>query len=126
MKRWLWLWGPAVLQMALIFAISSLHKAPIPDGMTDHQGHGIGYAMLAVFLFRAFAGGSFAGVSWRAGGFAVAFSVLYGMSDEFHQMFVPGRTAAWDDVQADFYGAAAGAALVGILYIINKLWPTRT
>jgi VanZ family protein len=48
------------------------------------------------------------------------------MSDEVHQMFVAGRTAAWDDVAADLRGALIGAALVGILYIINKLWPTRT
>jgi len=126
MKRWLWIWGPAVAQMALIFAISSLHEAPLPPNVTDHQGHGLGYAMLAALMFRAFAGGSWAGVSWRSGAAAVLFSVVYGMSDEFHQMFVAGRTAAWDDVAADFYGAVIGAALVGILYIINKLWPTKT
>ena len=126
MKRWLWLWGPAVAQMALIFAISSLHEAPLPSNMSDHFGHGVGYLMLSVLLFRSFAGGSWTGVSWRSGALAVAFSVLYGMSDEFHQMFVPGRTAAWDDVLADLNGALIGAALVGILYIINKLWPTRT
>ena len=126
MKRWLFLWGPAFAQMALIFAISSLHEAPIPEGVSDHQGHGIGYAILSALLFRAIAGGSWAGISWRSGAAAVVFSVLYGMTDEFHQMFVPGRTAAWDDVLADFSGAMLGAALVGILYIINKLWPTKT
>ena len=126
MTRRLWVWGPAVAQMALIFAISSLHKAPLPNGMSDHFGHSLGYCILAVLLFRGFAGGSYAGITWRSGALAVAFSVLYGMSDEFHQMFVPGRTAAWDDVAADFVGALIGAALVGILYIINRLWPTRT
>ena len=126
MKRWLWVWGPAVAQMALIFAISSLHQAPLPDGMSDKTGHSIGYAILAVALFRAFARGSWAGVSWRSGALAVGFSVLYGMSDEFHQKFVAGRSSDWADVAADFRGAVIGAALVGILYIINRLWPTRT
>lgn len=126
MKRRFWVWGPAVAQMALIFAISSLHNAPIPDGVSDKFGHSLGYLILAVAMFRGFAGGSYAGISWRSGALAVGASVLYGLSDEFHQMFVPGRTAAWDDVAADFYGALIGAALVGILYIINKLWPTRT
>jgi VanZ family protein len=112
--------------MAVIFAISSLHKAPIPEGVSDHQGHALGYAILAVLMFRALAGGSWTGVSWRSGAIAVAFSVVYGLTDEFHQMFVPGRTAAWDDVAADFYGAMIGAALVGILYIISRLWPTKT
>jgi VanZ family protein len=112
--------------MALIFGISSLHKAPIPEGVSDHFGHSLGYAILAALVFRAFARGSWAGISWRSGAAAVLFSVVYGMTDEFHQMFVAGRTAAWDDVAADFYGATIGAALVGILYIINRLWPTRT
>ena len=40
--------------------------------------------------------------------------------------FVPGRTAAWDDIGADVRGALIGVALVLILRIINKLWPTRT
>ena len=126
MTRRLWLWGPAIAQMALIFAISSLHNAPIPDGVSDHVGHSVGYFILAVAMFRGFAGGAWAGVTWRSGALAVGFSVLYGMSDEVHQSFVPGRLPAWDDVRADFYGALIGAALVGILYIINKLWPTRT
>ncbi len=112
--------------MALIFAISSLHSAPLPEGMSDHFGHSAGYCILAVLLFRAFAGGSYSGVTWRSGALALGSSVLYGLSDEFHQMFVPGRTAAWDDVAADFRGALIGAGLVGILYIINRLWPTRT
>lgn len=126
MKRWLWVWGPAVAQMALIFAISSLHQAPLPPNMSDHTGHSLGYAMLSVALIRALAGASWPGVTWRLGPVAVGLSVVYGMSDEFHQMFVAGRTAAWDDVRADFYGAVIGAAFVGILYILNKLWPTRT
>jgi len=126
MKRWLFIWGPAIAQMALIFGISSLHKAPLPEGMSDHFGHSVGYMILSVALFRGFAGASWRGVSWQSGALAIVCSVLYGMSDEFHQMFVAGRTAAWDDVAADFRGALIGAALVGILYIINRLWPTKT
>jgi VanZ family protein len=125
-KRRLWVWGPAFAQMALIFFLSSLQNAPLPDGMSDHFGHSLGYSMLAVAMFWGFSGASWSGVNWRSGALSVGASVLYGLSDEFHQMFVPGRSAAWDDVAADCYGALIGAALVGILYIINKLWPTRT
>lgn len=112
--------------MALIFAISSLHQAPLPSGVSDHFGHSLGYAMLSVAFFWGFAGARWTGVTWLAGVRSVVFSVLYGLTDEFHQMFVAGRTAAWDDVAADLRGAVIGAALVGILYIINRLWPTRT
>jgi VanZ family protein len=40
-------------------------------------------------------------------------SVLYGMSDELHQSFVPNRDASWLDVGYDAIGAALG--IVGAL-----------
>ena len=120
------MWGPAVAMMALIFGISSLSQAPIPDGMTDHAGHSIGYALLGALIFRALAGASWQGVTLGRGALSVVYSVLYGMTDEWHQSFVPGRSPAWDDVAADFRGALVGAAFVLILHIINRLWPTKT
>jgi VanZ family protein len=35
--------------------------------------------------------------------------VAYGFSDEFHQAFVPGRSAEWADLLSDAVGAALGA-----------------
>jgi VanZ family protein len=112
--------------MALIFGISSLSTAPIPNGMTDHSGHIIGYAILGALMVRGLAGASWSGMSVTRGAGAVLLSVLYGLTDEWHQSFVPGRSPAWDDVAADAVGAGLGAAFVLILHIINKLWPTRT
>ena len=37
---------------------------------------------------------------------AIMFSGLYGVSDEIHQYFVPGRESSIGDVTADFIGAA--------------------
>lgn len=125
MKRRLWVWGPAVAQMGAIFFLSSLSEAPLPQGMSDHAGHSIGYAMLGVLVLRGLAGASWQGVTAWRGVATVAFCTLYGMSDEWHQSFVPGRTPAWDDVAADFRGALLGAAFVLILHIINRLWPTK-
>ena len=48
----------------------------------------------------------------RAAGLAFALAGLYAVSDEFHQWFVPGRTAAATDGLIDVFGAAAGQALV--------------
>jgi len=121
-----WVWGPGVGQLGAFFFLSSLSRAPLPQGMTDHLGHSIGYAMLAVLVLRALAGATWQGVTLLRGVSTVAFCTLYGMSDEWHQSFVPGRSPAWDDVAADLRGAVLGAALVLILHIINKLWPTRT
>ena len=40
---------------------------------------------------------------------AVIFCALWGMSDEFHQSFVPGRDSSVYDLAADVTGGAAGA-----------------
>jgi VanZ family protein len=34
--------------------------------------------------------------------------ILYAITDEFHQSFMPGRTALWFDVLIDTIGARAG------------------
>ena len=107
-----WLWGPVVLQMALIFAASSIpNLRNLPGGMSDKSGHSIGYAMLAGVLLRAFAGGRLRGVTWKAGLIAIVLATLYGVSDEFHQLFVPGRSADPYDVLADCVGATIGVAI---------------
>ena len=54
--------------------------------------------------------------SWRAsplrnGALCVLFTSVYGVVDEFHQSFTPGRCAGADDWLADTLGALLGAAL---------------
>ena len=114
------LWAPVVVQMALIFGASSLSDpAPLmPSGVTDKMGHFIGYAILSVLLLRAFAGGHLRGVTWRTAALAVAAATLYGVSDEFHQRFVPGRTPDVLDVLADATGASVGALLAGAFRVV--------
>ena len=43
--------------------------------------------------------------------FTVAFCLFHGLSDEFHQSFIPGRTASVYDLVADCVGAAMACAL---------------
>jgi VanZ family protein len=98
--------------MALIFAASSIPNLQrLPGGMSDKSGHSIGYAMLAGLLLRAFAGGRLRGVTWARGFLAILLATLYGVTDEFHQLFVPGRSADRYDVLADCLGASLGVAL---------------
>ena len=40
---------------------------------------------------------------------------LYAVLDEFHQLFVPGRTAAASDCLIDVSGAAAGQGLLAVV-----------
>ena len=43
-----------------------------------------------------------------AHGWLVAVGILYGMSDEWHQMYVPGRSPDHMDLLADALGVAFG------------------
>jgi VanZ family protein len=96
--------------MALIFYVSSLHEAPLPQGVSDKSAHWLGYTGFSVTIVRALAGGLPRRISLRTAMVAVVIAVAYGASDEFHQMFVAGRSAELADLAADALGAVAGAA----------------
>ena len=51
----------------------------------------------------------------------VAFSALYGVTDEVHQLFVPSRTFAPGDMLADAFGALAAAVLLLLVYRWRRL-----
>jgi VanZ family protein len=58
---------------------------------------------------RALSGGEWARVTGRVVLVAVALATAYGITDEVHQAFVPGRSPDPRDVVADAVGATAGA-----------------
>ena len=100
--------------MAIIFIVSSIPDlGALPGGVTDKSGHSIGYAILAALLLRALAGGRWSGVTWGRALLAIVVATLYGVSDEWHQSFVPGRSPDVLDVVADMTGAMAAVALIG-------------
>ena len=104
--RRLFLWGPPILYMGLVFHFSS-ESAPLPEVTTivwDKLLHLIEYGILAVLFYRAFTG---EGINWLAAALlALLATSLYGASDEWHQGFVPLRTADLSDWIADTTGAA--------------------
>ena len=116
--RGLSLWGPPIVWMGLIYHLSSHPLPAATPSAPDWLMHGIAYGVLAALLFRAAAGGSWTGgavppARWLA---VFAIAALYGVSDEWHQSRVPGRTPEVRDVAAD----AAGAAFVrGALVLIR-------
>ncbi len=50
--------------------------------------------------------------------YAVSFSALYAVTDEIHQIFVPGRAAQFSDFLVDTSGALCGALAVTVLPLI--------
>jgi VanZ family protein len=108
-------WGPVLLYMGLIFWSSSRERPEVLNSAPDYLLHGLEYAVLSALCVRALAKRLFSGVRGAhvAGGIAIA--VLYGMTDEWHQLHVPGREGSVADVGFDFLGASlAGVLLVGI------------
>ena len=119
--RRVWIWGPAVLQMAVIFVLSSLPDIELPEGVSDLAAHFSGYALLGALLLRAFAGATWAGVTLAAGWRAWLISAVYGVTDEFHQRFVDGRWPSVGDWLADASGAAAAiAAIVAVAPLVRR------
>ena len=113
MTRRVRVWGPAWGTMVLIFVLSSISGlGPIPGGVDDGVAHALQYAVLAALLLRGLAGARWRGVKVRAAALAVLLATLYGVTDEAHQWFVPGRTAEVTDLVADALGAAVAAGVI--------------
>jgi VanZ family protein len=102
------LWGPVVACMAAIFVVSGRTDPTIPAGFSDKSLHALAYFGLAVLVFRAIAGRLRARVTWGAAVAVLAITIGYGITDEVHQLYVPGRSADIADVYADAIGASLG------------------
>ncbi len=119
-RRFLGLWGPVLFLLGLLFYLSSLPGLPLHIRFPDKVAHFIAYGILAVSWVRALHGGF---VQLRPGttALALALTIAYGASDEYHQSFVPGRDASLLDLLADALGALSCAALLGIALRLRRV-----
>jgi VanZ family protein len=97
--------------MAVIYAASARSDVGAFGRVPDWVTHGAAYLVLAGLACRALAGGLHGPLPARAAALAVTLAAAYGVSDELHQSFVPGREASAADVLKDTGGALAGALL---------------
>ena len=114
MKRILSRWLPPLVWMGLIFCVSAQPKLPHVeeawlDTLLKKGGHALAYGILAWLYLRTLQ------ERFRrpAAAHVISFSLaaLYGLSDEYHQTFVPGRNGTLWDVAVDGLGAL-GAMLL--------------
>ncbi len=132
-------WGPVVLWMSLMFfgstdALSAeqtsrflvplLHwlKPDISPAAIAHihflvrkAAHVTEYAILTGLLFRALRG-SIDGF-WRRAASALVPALIFAPTDEFHQSFVPSRTASPIDVLIDYSGAIVGIVICRVVHL---------
>lgn len=138
MKLFLRYWLPLIAWLTLIFVnstdlMSAEHTSRIiepllrwlyptisPRTMAEVQfylrkaAHVSEYAILAALLYRALGNTILRGRALLSAAIVLLVCSLYAVTDEFHQSFVPSRTASARDVAIDSAGA-----LIGLL-IINK------
>lgn len=102
-------WLPVLIWAGLIYLGSDQPQVTFPDlGILNElgsvAGHFVEYAVLMALLARAFRGGTRmpAKYVWPV---AYALVALYGLSDEYHQSFVPGRDPNVLDWVTDMAGA---------------------
>ena len=113
-RRW---WLAAVLPpVFLMVLIAVLSHQTLPIGLhrgSDKLVHGLVYALLGWLWCRALFRGRFGWVACM--GLAFGISSVWGLLDEWHQSFVPGRMAEAMDAVADIMGAAAGSVLAVVV-----------
>jgi len=116
MKRSLWPWLAALVWMGLIFMASAQPDLPSPDTpgspldtVMKKAGHVLSYGILACLYHRAL--GQALRVSTTLRILCVGLAMAYGLTDEFHQTFVPGRHGQLVDVAIDGVGASLAMLL---------------
>ena len=110
-----------LLYCSLIFYISSksLHLTGLPR-FSDKVVHFWEYAVLGMVGAGAFCSAPFKRRIALGLLCAWAFSALYGLSDEFHQSFVPGRVASLWDALADAIGGGAGVLVARWAFLTKQ------
>jgi VanZ family protein len=101
-------WLPPLVWLAIIFAFSSRHGGghlPAAEVAGRKLAHVTEYLILTLLLLRALRRSELA----LALPVAIAAALAYAASDEWHQSFVPGRTATPRDVAIDGIGIALAA-----------------
>ena len=112
-RRRIKFWFPVFIWMGLIFFSSSIHQENIAVlfSFQDVVFHTLAYLILAVFFARALKNTNSNIAALQILIFTIVFGVAYGLSDEFHQSFVPGRSVSGFDVFMDGAGSVFGGLL---------------
>jgi VanZ family protein len=107
---------PAILWAAVIFVVSSIPGNKLPKFahlINDKVIHVSIFFLLGILVYRALEPKVRPeGFDWRRLAIAISAVILYGLSDEFHQGFVPGRTVDVLDALADSLGGVLSAVII--------------
>jgi VanZ family protein len=105
--RMIKLWLPVLVCMGIIFYASSLPGSDIPPlfPFQDIAFHILIYLILALFFSHALKNTYTDIALSKVILLTIIFGIVYGITDELHQAFVPDRTASGLDVIIDGIGS---------------------
>ena len=123
LPRWLRDIAPLIFWMALIFILSSRStlvefESGTSEKLFNKSAHVIVYALLAWLWWRALTAQR--QITWPILFTALTLTILYGISDEYHQSFVPGRHSQLSDVLFDASGALGMILLIRCYFGRNR------
>ncbi len=109
-------WIPVLLLAIVIFYLSSRQSIQTSeffwhDFVIKKTAHFIEYATFSIFIYRALKNTSNLSHA-NIIKFTLLLTILYAMSDEIHQTFVPSRTGKVRDVIIDAAGASTAIFLL--------------
>ncbi len=108
---------PALIYMGVIYYVSSLSRISPPSlglGWEDKIYHFGEYAILAALVYWAIRFYTPKVSSIQVYVLAFLLCTLFAVSDEVHQIYVPGRESRVGDVIADVLGAAVALSIVAL------------
>jgi VanZ family protein len=122
LRNFLKYWLPVILFLGLIFFFSSRPTPTVSavdwgDFLFKKTIHFFEFGTLSLLFYRVFHNTT----SWtikKVALWAIVLTVLYAVSDEFHQSFIIGRTATVRDVMIDITGAIF--ALISLWKLLPK------
>jgi VanZ family protein len=120
-------WVAVAVWMGVIYYFSDQSSFALLDyawqpGLLSISAHFVEYTVLAALLWLALR--NTPALARRAAPIAFVVAVLYAISDEFHQSFVPGRHSDVRDVLVDAAGALAALLLLR-WWVSRKNSPAR-
>ena len=107
-------WSPVLFWAGFIFFVSSLPADDLPGLFwgQDILFHIFEYAILALFLNYAFKKSTFSSLRKdKRLALVILFCLIYAVSDELHQQFVPGRISSIADLALDSIGILLGSLI---------------
>lgn len=102
------LWLPPIVWAGVIFLFSSFPTTTtttfyLGDFLLKKSAHVIEYGIFATLVYRALINSNI--TKNKSMWMSVLIAFLYGLTDEFHQSFTPGRGPKFTDVLIDTSGA---------------------